>query len=686
MTEAVFRRKRVFWRVVFTVVLLVAVASFLIPKRYKSEAKLMVQPVRAMGPLTTTPTDRLVAANQVSPEEINSEVDLLESQGVARRALGQSVVTPQSKDEEQASQALSHHLTVDAVHQTNLINVSFVGKTPQEATATLKRVLSAYFEQRAGTGISSGAAGFFERQVQAKNEQLSDDQNKLTQFEVAHGIADLDDQKKLQVDRISGLQNQLLGAQAQWAGLRSKAAANKRELSLTPARSRTIERTITNQYSQERLNTSLVDLENRRTELTKRYPPTDRQVVEINEKIATTQKAITTAGSNPAGETATDVNPVYQQLSEAVATSVGESSAQSAQVAELTVQLKDAKVRLSELEQSTAEYNELKRQLAQAQNDYALYAQRRDEARISEALDRAKMFNVSLAELPMASNVPVRPKPVLYILAGTAFAAMLGILLALYLDTASEQVYTPSQLDARTGTRTIATLAEDLGDGEGNRLEYRRILLAIRQALEASEGASGSGHQAAAKAIGAAGYCVAFVAPLRGEGVSYLVGHLAHEAARQASVRVAVLDVEPLLRKFEAKEDVGFAMKYDAERMHWVLDLGEDAEARQEAVVPLRSSNVHGLFSTRLRPLLVEARKNFDFVFLDCPSQQASTLASELARGVDGYVAVVAAGHARKQNIEALSAALTDAGAPLLGWVLTRRTYPVPRWMHRLLW
>lgn len=675
VTEAVFRRKRAFWCVVLPVVFLVAVGSFLMPKRYRSQAKLMVQPVRSMGPLTTTPTDRLVAANQVAPEEINSEVDLLESQSVARRALGQSLTANPSKQDEATAKALSQHLTVDAVHQTDLINVSFVGKSPEEATATLRRVLNAYFEQRAGSGISSGAAGFFERQVQAKNEQLTDDQTRLTQFEVTHGIADLDDQKKLQVERISGLQNQLMAAQAQLAGLRSKTAANKRELSLTPARSRTIERTITNQYSQERLSTSLVDLENRRTELAKRYAPSDRQLVEIDEKIATTKKAIAAEGNSPAGETATDVNPVYQQLSLAVASSVGEASAESAQVAELTAQLKDARERLAELEQSTAEYNELKRRLGQAQADYSLYAQRRDEARISEALDRAKMFNVSLAESPVASSVPVRPKPGLYIAAGTVFAVLLGVLVALYIDTASEQVYTPSQLDARTGTRTIATLAEEReGESveESNRLEYRRILLAIRQALEV--GLTG----------GAGGHCVAFVSPLRGEGVSHLVDHLAKEAAIQASSRVVVLDVEPLLKKFEAEDDVSLKTKYDAERLYWVQDLGESQSGR--AAAHSKSMNVHGLFSQRLRPLLVEARKDFDFVFLDCPSQSASTIAAELARSVDGYVAVVAAGHARKQNIEGLIAALTDTSAPLLGWVLTRRTYPVPRWMHRVLW
>lgn len=689
VTEAVFRRKRLFWPTVVVVVALVTAVTLVMPKKFRSDAKLMVQNVRSQAPLTTTPTDRLMTANEVSTEEINSEVDLLQSEAVARRALGQDTSHAVNKQQESEIQTLEHHLTVDAVHQTNLIDVSLLANSPQAANEQLRQILNAFFEERAGTALSTGAADFFEKQVALKAQQIQNDQQQLTDFQVAHGIADLDDQKKLQVDQIASLEGQRLAAQAQLAAQRSKVAADKRQLSLTPERSRTTIRTITNQYSQEHLNTELVDLENHRTELTKRYQPTDRLVQEVDEKIATTKQAIAAEAQHPAGEESTDINPVYQQLNEAVATSQGEASAMAAQAAELAVQLTQAKARLDALEQATAVYDELKRNLAQAQADYTLYAGKRDEARIAEDLDKARMFNVSLVQAPMASTQAVRPKPVLYIAAGTVFAFFLATLLALYVDTSSEQVYTPAQLDALTGTRTIATFAEETEkDAAGNRLEYRRVLLAIRRAVRASEESgegARSGHQAAVAQLNgeAAGYCIAFCSALRGEGVSYLASHLATEAARQAGSRVAVLDVAHLLRKFEAEQDVGFGLRYDARGEHWVLDL----TGAQSATAPRpQQGSVHGLFSARLRPLLVDMRKEFDFILLDCPSLQQSTLAAELDRAVDGYVAVIAAATSRKQNIEGLTATFRETQAPLLGYVLNRRTYPVPRWMHRALW
>jgi hypothetical protein len=453
-----------------------------------------------------------------------------------------------------------------------------------------------------------------------------------------------------------------------------------------------MQRTITNQYSQERLNTSLVELENRRTELARLYPPTDRQVVEINEKIATTQRAIAAAAEHPAAEASSDVNPVWQQLRSQVANSSGEISGMTAQRGQLQQDLKDAQGRLKELEEATLPNDELERKLTQAQADYTLYAQKRDEARISEELDKEKMFNVSMVQAPVASPRPTRPKPLLYCASGLAFALLLGTLLALYADTSAEQVFTPLQLDALTGTRTMAVLADesdanqDLGNGQ---LEFRRMLHGVRTALGKRLGSGVgtglmTGHEVALaqEPTRAAGYCVGFASALAGEGTTYVVDRLAAVAAKQGNIRVAVLNVEALLRRFEAKEDVSFALKYYPAKRFWSLAV----EPNEIIETPLRAGVAQGQFSSRLSLLLIEGRREFDLIFLDCPSFRASTLAGELDRCVDGYMAVVGAGMARRQNIEQMEAVLKDSHAPLLGYVLNRRRYPVPQWLHRIIW
>ena len=461
---------------------------------------------------------------------------------------------------------LQHRLTVDPVHQSSNIDVKLLSSSPQAAERELRSIIDAYFEVRAASGRSTGAAEFFERQTADKGKQVDIDQQALTEFEVKHNLADLDEQKKLQVQRIAAIEDRLAEVESSLARQSSKTSAERRQLALTPSRTATTQRTITNQYTQEHLNTELVDLQSRRAELLKRYVPTDRQIVEINEKIGITQRAIADARQHPADEMAKDVNPTWQTLNSSVAAASGEVSGLAAAHNELIRQKHEADGRLHELQESTVTYDVLRRKLDQSQADLKLYAQKRDEARISEALDREKMFDVSLIVPPTASSEAVRPKPALYLAVAIVFAIFLGTVLALYADTSVEQVYTPAQLDSLTGMRTVATFAdEDDSDGAqaANEVEYRRVLGALR-------GGSGTAPRAPGVEAGS-GLCVALVSTLRHEGTSYLAANLAADAARVPGARVAVLDVLALLRRFEREGTVSFGLSLNERRGFWVL-------------------------------------------------------------------------------------------------------------------
>lgn len=695
IAEAIFRRKRLVVTTFVTVIALALVGTLSMRKKYEASAKLLVQNVRTASQLTTSSLDHLVSQGDVSPAEINTEVNLLESEGVARRALRQGgAETALSKRDMKAMEWLKHALSVDAVHQTNIIDLHLVANSPEEARGLLQQVIDAYFEERAGTARSSGAAEFFEAQLRGKTTQLDADQAAMTAFQVKHGIADLDDQTKLQVARVSALQDQIAQASASLAGVQGKRQNTQQELTRTPQRSQTQMRSITNQYTQERLGTLLVDLQNRRTELLKRYVPTDRQIVEVDDKIVTTKRAVNEASLHPAAEEATDVNPVFTQLSALLATSGGDLSALEGQRATLGAQLQGAKDRLTELEEAAGSYGDLRRRLQQSQADYTLYAQRRDEARISEALDRQKLFDVAVTQAPNASGIAVRPRPVLYMLTAAAFGLLLSVIFAVYADMASGQAFTPAQLDAWTGMRTWATLSEEsvAGLSEGNRRQLRRLLFAMKQAVAREwsnrllEERTGGNLErltvipAPAGGGEGLGVCVAFTSALSREGVSFTVHHLAREASRNAASKVAVLDTQALLGEYALDEGVQLPMRLEQGADHWVLSGGDAAGASSAT-----RNSAKPQFTLRLRGVLRQMRQEFDLVLLDCPSLQVSTLAGELAPCIDGYVAVVRAGRARRHNIEDLYSQLGSTSAPILGHVLNGRDYPLPRWLHKII-
>ncbi len=691
VVEAIFRRKGLFASLILAILALVVAITLLIPRQYRSEAKLIVQNVRHATPLSAPASQ--ATQDDVSQSEINSEANLLQSPLVMHMAVGAPVGGVQSSHAQGEIDRISQHLKADAIQQTSLIDLSYTAPTPEQANRELQRIIDSYFEARAGHSSGGpGAADFFNSQLEAAKRQLDTDQQALTAYGLKNDISELDDEKKLQLTRVSTLQDQIAQLDSQLAMQRTRTAQQTEQLQNTPARSRGLERTITNQYSQERLNTSLVDLENHRAELVRRYAPSDRQILELDDKIANTKLAISDAAAKPAAETATDVNPLYQQLATAVAMSQGELSGFQAQRAVLQHQFDQAQNRLDELELPTTDVNALKRNLDQARNDYNLYAQRKADARISAELDKMKLFDVSLVQPPYSTGGPVRPRPLLYSITGLVFAFLFSTLVVVYLDTSSGYLYTPGQLDNLTGTRTLATLA-DAGTAphadELNALEYRRLLYGIHKSMQERRldphGASllpmvDSPHGEWPRgAIAQDAYVIAITSSIRGEGVSYVAEHLAREAARQFGSQVAVIDVREMLRRFEDDHTMRFGFALQEPDNFWALANENDKNSAWREIGP------RGNFAARLCPWLARAREEMDLILLDCPSNIESTLSSEVEPCIDGYVAVVSAGQVRKASVDQLSANLSDRRVPVLGYLLNRRTYPVPHWLHRLI-
>ena len=682
LIEAIYRQKRVFITQFVTVIVMTIAVIVLMPKRYEANSKLIVENLRSRASLTTQPVDRVVTTDDVSEMQMNSEVELLQSETVLRKALGLPAAPPENDVREMAEEqkkikSLQTRLTVDAVRQSSLINVKLGAASPSEAVRMLNAILNAYFDERASLTRSKGAEKFFEREAEDFGAKLDANQEDLSAFQEQHELVNMDEQKKLQVERLAKLDDAIQATKAKLADQTGRSHDLVAKLGTVTPRAETTVRAVTNQYSQEHLGTALVDLENRRTELLHRYVPTDRQIVELDEKIATMKNAIRESGLHPAAERATDINPVWQQIQILLVAANSEISGTAAEQAELMRQRRAAEERLRELLESTGEYENLTRAFTEVQTNYNLYVQKRDQARISEALDSEKMFDVSTVQRPASSAEPVRPKPIPYFLAGLLLAFCLACAVALYADSSAERIYAPQQLDHLTGMQTVATISEAGAEQSGmptdNALEYRKLLYMIRTML-------GRAPQEGAEMP--AGFCVAFTSALIGEGVSYVVTHLAREAATQVTLTVAVMDMTAVVAKAGAGKQVPLAMARNHDTGVWEMVEGEGNGHDVVAVGVLDGDR----FWASLDRILQTAKLMFSFVLLDCPSFRRSTLAMELDGHADGYVVVVGAGMVRKRQLLQVKTLLKQTATPMIGFVLNRRRYPVPKWLYKMFW
>ncbi|ADW71231.1 GumC family protein [Granulicella tundricola] len=676
LMEAVFRRQRLWWTVFVGILVLTVLVIVFLPKRYEATAKLVVANLRTRSTLSAGPVNRIVTTEDVSQTQINSEVDLLKSQAVVRAALGLPNIPVgdprQLKAEQETVKRIQDHLSIDPVRDSSIIDVRLIDKTPEMSVFHLTSILESYLNQRKVLTQSANAADFFDRQAQLFSGDLANARDALTKFEEGHELVDMDEQKKLQIERVAAIEDQIAAAKSNVANQTSRTRNLLQRLASTPARTETVRRSLTNQYSQERLNTNLVELVNRRDELLHRYPPTDRAVLALDQNIATARSALDEAALHPASDSSTDVNPIWQQVTTSLVTSSAEVSGSSAAQKELERQHGVAEGRLHDLQQSTQAYDVLKRRYQEAQTGYNLYVQKRDEARVGEALDKDQLFDVTLVQRPITSIIPVRPKPLAYAVAGLLMALILASVLALYADSSDLLVYTPQQLDAVTGVRTSGTLAEEINGSEApeNAIEFRRLLTSLRSSLvQGTDGARGKR--------------IAVTSARPGDGGSYVSEHLAHEASAQVKLRVALLDMTRLLEATRSNHAVTVGLQRDETTLCWELAFPGSAVADSSLLILGQFGKQ--TFWTDLEPALQNADKHFDMIFLDCPSLRDSTLAIYLDGIVDGYVAVVAAAAARKRQIRQMVSFLQQTETPVLGYLLNRRTYPIPHWLYRVL-
>ena len=93
-----------------------------------------------------------------------------------------------------------------------------------------------------------------------------------------------------------------------------------------------------------------------------------------------------------------------------------------------------------------------------------------------------------------------------------------------------------------------------------------------------------------------------------------------------------------------------------------------------------------GLFeSSEFEAFLHEVYDIFDYLILDAPPVLIYSECKVLHRMVDGVVLVFECGKVRKQVALRAKKELEDAGARILGVVLNKRKYYIPKWLYKRL-
>jgi succinoglycan biosynthesis transport protein ExoP len=456
--SVLFRKRRVFLLTFLGVLAGTVLAIALIPPSYESDMKILVERAR-YDPVVTADSKEGVSSAQLTPpteQDVNSEVDLLLSTDLLQRVVLEcklqefdswlwKILPRPSHDErvDMAVRSLTKYVRVVPPNKSNLIDVSYTNPDPQMAAKVLSVLGNQYLLKYVEVHRPMGTDAFFDREIERYRQELNDSQARLTEFERTHDVVAADSEKSSALQRVSELEATLQTTQAALAETENRIKMLQQQLKMTP--SRMVTQVRTSAALLEQLKSTLFTLELKRTELLGKYAPSYRAVQEVEKQIADTKAAIAAAEKQPTVEQTTDKDETHAWLTSELAKANTDLAALRGRDKETRGGIAVYRDRAKKLEQDSMQQSVLAHTAEMTQQNYLASLRKKEEARMSNALDRQRIFNVSIAQQATIPAVPVYSLP-LKLALGFGLAFMISIGTAAAADYWDPTFRTPDEL------------------------------------------------------------------------------------------------------------------------------------------------------------------------------------------------------------------------------------------------
>lgn len=416
--DIIQEHKELFLGVFLSVIVLGGAYIFGSPKKYASSMELLVTNSRSMPAISPGKTESTGGVQEVTEEQLNSEAEVLKSADVLNAVVDPSwslTQKPRSADElarhEKAVGALRKALQVTPIRKSYLLSVQLTTTDPYRSNQLLSRLLTSFLDEKRRLIQPAGLRQMFAQQAEQYKQQWQEAQQQLSQFQRDQGLVSITDQEDLLQKQILSVSTDLQTADAEIAFTRDKVHGDMAQISSTPERMMTHKTEIPDTGSVVQLHKQLNELEQHRAELLTKYRSDDRLIQQVDSEIKQTNSALEKTLNYRANETSTDINPVWQAAQQDLSENSAKVSALLGRRKALQAELDDLNGKLKGIESHTGTYNALQHRVAELDQNYQLYLQKRDEAQMAEVMNEHEVLNVAVAQNPTFSSMPVSPRP-----------------------------------------------------------------------------------------------------------------------------------------------------------------------------------------------------------------------------------------------------------------------------------
>jgi uncharacterized protein involved in exopolysaccharide biosynthesis len=465
-----FKHKSRILIIFFSIVVTVTVGSFIMDPTYEATSKILVKFGRENVYATTTQTasgSGQIAFDTGREERINSEVELLKGQALIskviadigvkniypssdtgflkpildtlRRSLGRKELAATDR----AILLLQKKLEVEAVKKSDIITVKFQHKDPVMAARVVNKLIDRFTEYHVVVHQQPQSYGFFDEQVKLKSEELKNSEKEFQTYRTTTDVAALKEQRELLLKQISEIEMNLAKTRGEISENEGRLIALKTGQSGSES-AQYGQETELNPYSASNPRLKLAQLKSKEHDLLINYKETNWQVVAIRQEIAETEQFLAKQEQTYHEKALLTIT----QTLKALRGKEGSLNRDRAKYVKELARINSTEMRLTELE----------RNLKVNEENYQLYVKKMEEARVSNAMDKEQMVNISTAEPALPPVKPVKPKILLNIILSIVLGAFSGLGAAFFSEYLSHTFNNPEDVERRLGLPMLASM------------------------------------------------------------------------------------------------------------------------------------------------------------------------------------------------------------------------------------
>ncbi len=576
------------------------------------------------------------------------------------------------------------------VKDTRLIEISFRHTNPELAAFVVNAVGETFtgINQEKRSGTSRKTNDFLQERIADLQSQIKSDEVKLVDLQKNEGILKTDGDQTIVLDRLAGLNKQLLEAENQ----RKNAEAQYMAIKDSPERIRALAEAEMVRYITERENDvrslrndtqkKIGDLRANRARLLQEYKEGAPEIKEIDTQIAALDESINKVIDRNNQDLQTYRNKTANELLANLETKYRQAKQQEDKIrAAFDVQYNQAQgqnegaVLLRLLEQNIQTNKGFLENLVKQQSSNDIAARGTDN-------------NISVSEIAIPPEAPVSPRRLTTVVAALFLSTLFGMGLALFLEylddtiRTTEEIESYLQLPALAAIPTIDSIPKRrlllVGSNDNDEERAKSELLiyadsrsslaeAYRQ-LRTSILLSTAGHPPKTLLI---------TSSLPSEGKTTTATNTAISLA-QTGAKVLLIDADmrrPRMHSvFEIENGDGLSTllssEFDQHDIARVVKYDERTKLNLLTSGPIPPNPAELIGSEQMANLLKMLQEQYTHVVVDSPPIASFTDAVLIASMVDGVILVVHSGRCSRQVVRRSRQILTDISAKILGVVL----------------